>query len=51
MENKFSNFLKKFTIKKSANNGVFKHINKAFEMEINKEMFKQDNADQVKLQD
>ena len=32
----------------SANNAVLEHINNTFEMEMDNEIFKQNNADQVK---
>ena len=39
--------MEKLALKKSANNEAFQHI-KTFEMEIDNEIFKQRNADQVK---
>ena len=47
-ENNFAIFLKKLAVKKLANNAVFKHIKNTFEMEMENEIFKQNNADQVK---
>ena len=36
------------TLKKLAKNAVFEHIKNIFEMEMDNEIFKQNNADQVK---
>ena len=47
-ENIFAISLEKLTLKKSANNEVFEHIKNTFEMEMNNEIFKQNNTDQAK---
>ena len=47
-ENNFAISLEKLTLKKSVNNEAFEHIKKTFEMEIDSEIFKQNNAGQVK---
>ena len=48
LENKFAVSLKKWVLKKLANNQAFEHIKNTFEMEMDKEIFKQNNADQGK---
>ena len=47
-ENNFAISLEKLALKKSANNEVFEHIKDTFEIEMDNEIFKQNNADQVK---
>ena len=42
-ENNFAIFLEKLTLKKLANNEVFEHIKNTFEMEMDNEVFKQNN--------
>ena len=44
----FAISLKKLALIKSANNEVFEHIKNTFEMEMDNEIFKENNADQVK---
>ena len=40
--------MEKLSLKKSGNNEAFEHIKNNFEMEMDHEIFKQNNADQVK---
>ena len=47
-ENNFAISLEKLALKKSANSEVFEHIKSTFEMKVDNESFKQNNADQVK---
>ena len=47
-ENNFAISLEKLTLKKSVNNEAFEHIKNTFEMEIDSEIFKQNNAGLVK---
>ena len=47
-ENNFTISLEKLAQKKSFNNEVLEHIKNTFEMEMDNEIFKQNNADQVK---
>ena len=47
-ENNFAIFLEKLPLKKTSKNTVFEHIKNTFEMEIDNESFKQNNADQGK---
>ena len=47
-ENNFAISLEKLTLKKSAINEVFEHIKNTFEMEKDNEIFKQNNAAQVR---
>ena len=47
-ENNFAISLENLAPKKSANNETFEHIKDTFEMEMENEIFKQNNADQVR---
>ena len=48
LENNFAISLEKLSLKMSTNNKVFEHIINTFEMEMDNEIFKQNNDDQVK---
>ena len=48
LEYNFTIYLEKLALKKSANDEVFEHIKNTFEMKMDNEIFKQNNADQVK---
>ena len=47
-ENNFVISLENLALKKSANNEVFEHIKNTFELQMDNEIFKQNNVDQVK---
>ena len=47
-ENNFAISLEKLVLNKSANDAVFKHIKNTFQMEMNNEIWKHNNTDQVK---
>ena len=48
LENNFAISFEKLALKKIANNEIFEHIKSTFEMTMENEIFKQNNADQVK---
>ena len=47
-KNNFACSLEKLALKTSADNEVFKHIKSIFQMEMDNEIFKQNNVDQAK---
>ena len=46
--NNFAMFLEKIALRKSGNNEIFQYSKNTFEIEMDNEMFKQNNVDQVK---